>query len=124
MWYALFVFYSSEHVGLSLVGDGEGGGALLPGLSIHMHWNTLVNDDLRRRGEGGGITSKETYECCCTKPLGEEEEEGNLSSVIKSFRELRRCHYAFLLAPTYKGAPSLKTLKSTKGGRRRRRKGT
>lgn len=50
MWYALFVFYSSEHVGLSLVGDGEGGGALLPGLSIHMHWNTLVNDDLRRRG--------------------------------------------------------------------------
>ena len=54
-------------------------------------------------------------------PLGEErvgereeEEEGNLSSVIKSFRELRRCHYAFLLAPTYKGAPSLKTLKSTK----------
>lgn len=50
MWYALFMFYSSEHVSLSLVGDGEGGRALLPGLSIHVHWNTLVYYDLRRRG--------------------------------------------------------------------------
>ena len=50
MWYALFMFYSSEHVSLSLVRDGEGGRALLPGLSIHVHWNTLVYYDLRRRG--------------------------------------------------------------------------
>lgn len=110
------MFHSSEHVGLSLVGDGEGGGALLPGLSIHMHWNTLVNDDLRRRGEGGGIThQRRLMSVVAPNPLGEKErvgereeevEEGNLNSVIKSFRELR-CHYAFLLAPTYKGAATI-----------------
>ena len=44
------MFHFSEHVGLSLVGDGEGGGALLPGLPVHLHWNTLVNYDLRREG--------------------------------------------------------------------------
>ena len=48
MWYTLVMFHLSEHVGLSLVRNGEGGGALLPGLPIHLHWNTLVNYDLRR----------------------------------------------------------------------------
>ena len=50
MWYILVMFHLSEHVGLSLVRNGEGGGTLLPGLSIHLHWNTLVNYDLRREG--------------------------------------------------------------------------
>ena len=50
MWYTLVMFHLSEHVGLSLVRNGEGGGALLPGLPIHLHWNTLVNYDLRREG--------------------------------------------------------------------------
>ena len=48
MWCTLVMFHFSEHVGLSLVGNGEGGGALLPGFPVHLHWNTLVNYDLRR----------------------------------------------------------------------------
>lgn len=55
MWYTLVMFHLSEHVGLSLVRNGEGGGALLPGLPIHLHWNTLVNYDLRREGRREGV---------------------------------------------------------------------
>ena len=44
------MFNFAEHVGLSLVRNGEGGGTLLPWLSIHLHWNTLMNYDLRREG--------------------------------------------------------------------------
>ena len=44
------MFHLSEHVGLSLVRNGEGGGTLLPWLSIHLNWNTLMNYDLKREG--------------------------------------------------------------------------
>lgn len=58
------MFHFSEHVGLSLVGNGEGGGALLPGFPVHLHWNTLVNYDLRREEEEGGSLLHQSLRKC------------------------------------------------------------